>query len=255
MNLTPSTSRRPKAHERVANILRDRIVTGELAAGDRLPPEDELTTQFGIARTTLREALRVLESQGLLLIRRGRGGGPVVTHPSLEPAALALAISLQLQRATVGDLDETRRLIEPQIAGNLALKHDDADIAALNHAIDAASSAAEAGDRVAFADAAARVHETLIERSGNTTMAMLSKVLHEVVNDFYHRSSSRSDERLMKRAVSSYRRLVDFIVAGDREAAIAHWQSLMTYTISGQDAESPITLAEHRSVTATRSRG
>ena len=81
MNLTPSTSRRPKAHERVANILRDRIVTGELAAGDRLPPEDELTTQFGIARTTLREALRVLESQGLLLIRRGRGGGPVVTHP------------------------------------------------------------------------------------------------------------------------------------------------------------------------------
>ena len=80
-----------KTHEVVAGQLRDRILSGELQVGDRLPPEDELTEVFGVARTTLREALRVLESQGLITIRRGRGGGPVVTHPSLEPAAMALA--------------------------------------------------------------------------------------------------------------------------------------------------------------------
>ena len=96
-----------KAHEVVADQIRQRIVAGELVEGQRLPPEDDLTAQFGVARTTLREALRVLESQGLLAIRRGRGGGPVVTHPDLEPISMALATVLQLQATTVGDLDAT----------------------------------------------------------------------------------------------------------------------------------------------------
>ena len=81
-----STRKAPKkTHELVADKIRRQIVAGDLAEGERLPPEDDLTAQFGVARTTLREALRVLESQGLLAIRRGRGGGPVVTHPDLEP--------------------------------------------------------------------------------------------------------------------------------------------------------------------------
>ena len=127
-----------KTHEIVADALRQRIVNGSLQAGDRLPPEDELTAEFGVARTTLREGLRVLESQGLLSIRRGRGGGPVVTHPDLEPISMALAVMLQLQNTTIGDLDAARRLIEPQIAGQLARSHDDADLAALEAAIDRA---------------------------------------------------------------------------------------------------------------------
>ena len=55
-----------KAHEVVADQIRQQIVEGVLVEGQRLPPEDDLTVQFGVARTTLREALRVLESQGLL---------------------------------------------------------------------------------------------------------------------------------------------------------------------------------------------
>ena len=64
----------PKTHEVVAQRLRREIVTGRLAVGQRLPPEEELTATFGIARTTLREALRVLESQGLIEATRRRIG-------------------------------------------------------------------------------------------------------------------------------------------------------------------------------------
>src|SRR3954466_3379097 len=112
-----------KTHALVADQLRRQILTGELTEGQRLPAEEVLTAQFGVARTTLREALRVLESQGLITIRRGRGGGPVGAHPHPEPIPMAVAASLQLQGWSVGALDAPRRLIETQIAGQLARRH------------------------------------------------------------------------------------------------------------------------------------
>jgi len=232
-----------KTHELVAVQLRDRILSGELKVGDRLPPEDELTEVFGIARTTLREALRVLESQGLITIRRGRGGGPVVTHPSLEPAAMALAVSLQLQEATHGDLDAARRMIEPQVAGELARRHRADDLKALDRAIELADAAAQANDVEAFGFAAANFHETLMERSHNVTITTISMLLHEMVGAFYTQSSAGADQRAMRRAVRSYRKLVDLIRAGDVDGAVAHWHAQMAYTISSGDPSARLSIA------------
>ena len=95
---------------------------------------------FGIARTTLREALRILESQGLLEIRRGRTGGPVVTMPRIDSLAEGLAVTLQLQGTTVGDLDVARQLIEPRLAARLATSHTVEDVAALHAAVDRAAT-------------------------------------------------------------------------------------------------------------------
>jgi GntR family transcriptional repressor for pyruvate dehydrogenase complex len=238
-----SRERAKKAHEVVADTLRQQIVSGELGEGQRLPPEDELTEQFGIARTTLREALRVLESQGLLSIKRGRGGGPVVTHPSLEPIAMSLAASLQLQHTTVGDLDAARQLIEPQIAGLLARKRDPDDMKALSAAIDLAADAAEADDGRAFGIAATHVHTTLVERSGNRTIATLTGLLHNLLLAYYLDSMDRVDQALMRRAVRGYRGLVVHIENGDADAAIAHWQATMRYTVSGRDTAQLVTIA------------
>ncbi|MDQ1431505.1 MAG: GntR family transcriptional regulator, transcriptional repressor for pyruvate dehydrogenase complex, partial [Actinomycetota bacterium] len=130
--------RMPKTGEVVAERLRRQIARGELTIGQRLPPEDELTAVFGIARTTLREALRILESQGLLEIRRGRAGGPVVTMPKIDSLAEGLAVTLQLQGTTAGDLDIARQLIEPRLAGRLAQSHTTDDLVALQTAADRA---------------------------------------------------------------------------------------------------------------------
>ena len=226
-----------KTHEVVAEQLRRRIMNGELEIGERLPPEDELNQQFGIARTTLREALRVLESQGLLEIRRGRGGGPVVTKPNLEPASTALAIALQLEGATVGHLHEVRRMIEPNAAGMLAHKHTDADIAALGQAIDLAAIAAEANDTRAFGEAAASVHETLLERTANPALSIISQLIHDLVWRYYTDRAAATTQKLMRRAVRSYRRLVRYIEDGDVLGATDHWRSQMDFTsrASGDD--------------------
>jgi len=231
---SPPATGTTKTHELVAAQLRDRILSGELAPGDRLPSEDDLTAETGVARTTLREALRVLESQGLITIRRGRGGGPVVTHPDLTPAASALTISLQLQQTTFADLDAARRVIEPHIAAQLARRHTKAEMKALTRAVDLADEAAEGGDVTRFLEAVVGVHETLIECSGNKTLATISRLLHELVQSFYQGSAPVIDRRSMRGAVRSYRKLLRLIEAGDADTAAAHWESQMTYTISGR---------------------
>lgn len=219
-----------KTHELVAEQLRQRIMNGELEIGERLPPEDELNQHFGIARTTLREALRVLESQGLLEIRRGRGGGPVVTKPDLEPAATALAIALQLEGATVRHLHEVRRMIEPSAAGKLAHEHTVADMAALNQAIGLAEVAAEAHDTRSFGEAAASVHETLLERTANPALSIISQLIHDLVWRYYADRAAATSQEMMKRAVRSYRRLVRYIEDGDVVGATDHWRSQMDFT-------------------------
>ena len=225
--------RTPKTGEMIAERLRRQIARGELAIGERLPPEDDLTATYGIARTTLREALRILESQGLLEMRRGRGGGPVVTMPKIDSLAEGLAVTLQLHGTTAGDLDAARQLLEPRLAGWLAASHSDDDLAALRAAVDRAAAAAAASDRTAFGAAALGVHETIIDRAGNTTLATISGLLHALVARYYVRSAARSDDEKMHRAVRSYRKLARLIEQGDATGAEEHWRKQMTFTIEG----------------------
>jgi DNA-binding FadR family transcriptional regulator len=232
-----------KAHEVVADEIRQRILHGELSEGQRLPPEDELTVQFGVARTTLREALRVLESQGLISVRRGRTGGPVVTHPDLAPISMALGVVLQLQGTTIGDLDDARQLIEPELAGRLASHHDDDDLTLLETSIDRAEEAAQRSDGLAFGLAAAEVHAALVESSGNRTLATLTRLLQSMLRDYYTQRMDVTEQALMLRAVRSYRKLLVLIRAGDAEGAAKHWRATMQFTIGKRNRDDPVTIA------------
>ncbi len=218
-----------KAGEVVAERFRKQIANGSLAIGHQLPSEEELTATFGIARTTLREALRVLESQGLLEIKRGRGGGGIITTPRLENLSQSLALVLQLQRTTLGDLDDARMLIEPPLAGRLAAAHSDEDLEALTAIVENAHRCAETDDKNGFGKAAAALHEAIIERGGNNTMAVIGALLHDLMDRHYHSAAEISDHEQMSRAVRSYRKLIELIEAGDSVAASAHWHRQLVY--------------------------
>src|SRR5512142_1794618 len=88
------------------------IADGKFAPGDRLPSEKELSEQFGLSRTTVRDALRILESQGLVSIRVGAGGGTFVASPSDQPLSQVLTNMLQLNGITTAELVEARMVIE-----------------------------------------------------------------------------------------------------------------------------------------------
>jgi len=231
-----------KTGEAVAHTLRKRIANGELSSGDRLPPEDELMEHFGVARTTLREGLRILESQGLIEIRRGRNGGPRVTSPPIERIAQGFALQLQLEHTTIGDLDEARQLIEPALAARLARRRTPDDLKALAKAIELAEDAAERTDLGAFGEAAALVHTTLVERGGNQTLALVSQMLHEVVVEYYAVVAQKSTKQLMDRAVRSYKKLLRLVEAGDSPGASEHWHKQMSFTIDRNDRSRPLDL-------------
>jgi GntR family transcriptional repressor for pyruvate dehydrogenase complex len=221
-----------KTGETVAAGIRRRIATGDLKIGDRLPTEEELTESFGIARTTLREALRILESQGLIQIRRGRGGGATVTMPDLDRLAEPLAVMLQLRKTTAFDLDQARLLIEPQLASWLAKNHTDDDLAALGAAVESAAAAVDADDPAAFGTAAAALHNTIIDRGGNNTLSVISGLLHRLVRGRYVDGAMAADQALMRRALRSYRKLVDLIAAGEADRAQQHWEQQMHWMLS-----------------------
>ena len=121
----------PKASEVLADELRERILRGEFPQGTSLPGERELVAQTRLSRTTVREALLILEVQGLLNIRTGRAGGAFVQRLGHESVAKSIGLLIQGRRIQLAALVECRELIEPRCA-QLAAKHrTDADLARL----------------------------------------------------------------------------------------------------------------------------
>ena len=128
--------RPPKTGELIATHLRRQIVRGELRPGETLPAESQLMEQYGVARPTLREAFRILESEALLSVRRGSRGGARVIAPDASVAARYVGLLLQIQGATINDVYEARMISEPPCARLLALRHTDEDIDKLTRVVD-----------------------------------------------------------------------------------------------------------------------
>src|SRR3954451_6062710 len=96
------------------------IFAGRRRPGDRLPPEDSLGEQFGVSRAGVREALRVLELEGLVEVRHGYGVGLFVAAPSHTPILGALSVSLRVGQVDVAELYQARQVVEPSIARGAA---------------------------------------------------------------------------------------------------------------------------------------
>jgi DNA-binding FadR family transcriptional regulator len=121
------------AYRKVSAALLERIVDRSLRDGDHLPPETELARQFGVNRSTVREALRELESNGLLERRRG-SKRMVVTRPHTGMVAEGVSRALMLHDVTSYDVWEALTILEPPIAEVAARRRTDADLPALQEA-------------------------------------------------------------------------------------------------------------------------
>src|SRR5213592_4815792 len=93
--------RRPASYELVLEQIRRAIQLGRFEGGTRLPSERELAQQFGVSRTTVREAIRVLQGEGLVDVKRGRNGGAVVISPRESREQIALHLSKRLAEVEV----------------------------------------------------------------------------------------------------------------------------------------------------------
>lgn len=215
----------PKVSHLIAVDLRHMILTGELAADQRLPPEAELAAAFSVSKETLREALRILESQSLLEIRLGRGGGPVVRRPGIDALSRYVALLLQLRRTTLAQLEEARALVEPPAAEQFALRATDADLEQLVALHD--TERASADDPLAFAAAVAAFDQSVTELSGNRSLSVISGAFREIHAGQVFQLIANVDvaraDRFAQRVIVSHSAFLDSARRRDGDLATRVW--------------------------------
>jgi len=154
--------------ETVAAELRARILAGD--GDDRLPTQDQLVNEFGVSYPSIREAIRILETEGLVTVRRGNIGGAEVHRPDESSAAYHLGLALQARQVTLGDLAAGLRLLEPQCAAECARRPDRAEVVVPALVANIDTSAGLTGDGVAFTQAAREFHDMLVAFTPNATV-------------------------------------------------------------------------------------
>lgn len=205
-----------RASDGIIHQIKESIFAGDLRPGHALPSEKELAEQFGVSRITVRDALRVLESQGLIQIKVGARGGAFIAAPSVDPVSQSLSNMLRLKQATLTDLVEARILVEPHVAAMAADRATPDDLAAMERAIAAAREARASGDRY-FIPTSVTFHLALAEAARNP-------VLLFAVNSFralFHEALSAllPADDMAERAIADHQKILDAIRARDGERA------------------------------------
>jgi DNA-binding FadR family transcriptional regulator len=218
----------PKMADMVAGDLRRQIIEGDLAEGDPLPPEDQLMKDAGVARTTVREALRILESEGLLVVRRGAGGGARIKTPAVGNVARYIGLVLQSQGATLRDVYDARLMLEAPAAGMLAQAADrDAIASALRKAL--ADEQAVLDDPVELSHAYGRFHQLIVHLTGSQTFEALAAVSNRIIQAQADRyMTARGYETERKQATDAahraHVRFVNLVAAGAAQDAEDLWR-------------------------------
>jgi DNA-binding FadR family transcriptional regulator len=236
--------------QRIADELRRLIVSGELSEGDSLGHEPELVQRFGVSRPSLREALRILEAEGLISVVRGMLGGIVVHQPDERMTARSAALVLRARNVSLADVHEARSLLEPAAARLVASQRSRRAAAAeLQQLI---------GDEVraildpdVFGPANARFHQRLVALAGNQTLSLVAEMLNAIVvravTAVSKRGSAASSVATRRRGIRSQERLVSLIRAGKAADAEAHWRTHMAVVgrfLFGQRAAAVIHLMD-----------
>jgi GntR family galactonate operon transcriptional repressor len=210
-----------RLHEQVMRAITERIVTGEWAAGASLPSEAELCVQFGVSRSSVREALRVLAEKGLIEVRHGLGTrvNPTERWDFLD----ALVLSVRRQHPTtamvgmIRDLIEARRIVECEVAALAAERATHADLEWLHQALQGMRHSVN--DSTAFAEADFDFHRALLETTRNRVLIRMADPIRELLEYSLQATDSVADS--LSRALADHEALFDAVKAHDPEAARA----------------------------------
>lgn len=172
--------RRPKTAVLLAQrIVRD-IVDNGLTDGDTLPPERQMLLDYEVGRGTLRETMRFLEIQGVVAIKPGPGGGPVVRNPDERHLAGTIALLLQLSGTPFSSIVEARSVLEPALAANAADRIKPEDLERLGETVE--HMRRDITDEKAFLIANEQFHDIIAWSSGNHLFGYLVTSLHWITD-------------------------------------------------------------------------
>jgi DNA-binding FadR family transcriptional regulator len=219
--------RQPRVAEILASRLRNDILTGRLKQGDILPSQEQLLAEFRVSPPALREAIHILESDGLVSVRRGNVGGAEVHLPSSERTAHMIGMVLQSRDSTPADVSAALLYLEPICAGMCATREDRLTEVVPYLEAEIRNQSEHFDDVASYVPNARRFHEALVSRCGNEPMILLIGSLELIWSA--HESAVWSDEsspdspmrnKTMRAALRDHQRMTDAIRDGNRDRAM-----------------------------------
>lgn len=206
----------------VAEAIKDWVVEQGLHAGDRLPGETELITRFGMAKGTIREAMRILEAQGLIKTRTGPGGGSFVHEVSRQRAKALLGNYFYFKDLTIDDIYKLRLTLEPELAASLAGKLSEDVLRRLEANITEYAQPAETIEAEREQHVASlRFHAILAEQAENPLLGFIIDFMVNILSDLtvYRRLYSPPNVELWKQGKEHQQELINALREGDAERA------------------------------------
>jgi GntR family transcriptional repressor for pyruvate dehydrogenase complex len=246
--------RLPRAAEIVADELRSEILRSGTNGSGRLPPQDELLARFEVGLPSIREALRILEVEGLITVHRGNVGGATVRLPDAYNVAYMVGMVLESRTVDLRDVAITIRRLEPICAEMCAENATPATIAALRALVE--DQRASIDDPPRFNSFARAFHSAVVEECGNASMAVsVGSLVHLwTAHEQSWTELATTQGRFpgggtLKKIVDVHEKLLDAIEAGDPKAAArisgAHLEAAQTYHLS-VDTQSQVLCAPLR---------
>lgn len=211
---------RVRTHEQVVAEIENRLHTGALKAGDRLPPERQLAEALGVSRGAVREALRILEAIGV--VEAGTGSGPNsgsrIVKDSTAGMGMVLRIHLQLASFTHDDLVETRLMLERLACRKAARIATRAELAHLRSLV---SQMRDSSTTAGFNDLDAAFHVGIAQISGNGLASALMAALRDALRQYMMSAFERLDDPIatMKSLAGEHELIIDAIADGDGDKA------------------------------------
>lgn len=201
----------------IVEQVKSAIRAGQLGPGDRLPPERELTELFNVSRVTVRDALRVLEANGLVEIRVGAGGGAFVTAPDSGSVGEGITNMLMMRSVSPRDVTETRMILEIGMLPFVCERATQEDLDDLEGICDRAEATIAEGSDYDVA-LSADFHHKLAMAAHNEVIGMLIEPLHTPLEASLKAAKERAPKMGIE-GTAEHRKLVKAIRDGDVDRA------------------------------------
>jgi DNA-binding FadR family transcriptional regulator len=219
-----SQYRQPRLAEMIAATLRDEILSGVHPDGSALPRQEDLIARFRVSPPSLREALRILETEGLVTVQRGKIGGAIVHAPRAGKVAYMLGLVLQHRSVTLADIADTLSRLDPECARRCAERRDRRRTVVPLLRANLAESKVVIEDAERYAPLARAFHEILVAHCGSETMSLLVGTLESLwsahVADLA-KPAPITTTAARRASWDEHDELVDLIERGDADGAEA----------------------------------
>lgn len=167
------TIKKARLSDEIVRQVKETLFAGKLRPGDRLPAERELAEQFETSRASVREALRTLEQEGMIQVRKGVGGGAFIAELDHRPVTNSLQTLWRLKKISIKDIAEARLIFEPEAARLAAERVTEEDLRELEEVIRQMSVAVDGREMPDSFDL--KFHQIIARAAGNPILAMLAE--------------------------------------------------------------------------------